>query len=111
MFYFFHLYFLVCIHEHFLLSLCVILCFSFTSIRILLSLIICYGEPIQLQPPKKKNLQTHAHALHKLSKRSGRYNTGYPGTNYNQYQGINQNRNSVNFDDIYIPYVNRYLNA
>lgn len=35
---------------------------------------------------------------------SGRYNTGYPGTNYNQYQGINQNRNSVKFDDIYIPY-------
>lgn len=63
---------------------------------------LCYGEPNSIKQLTLKFDQIS---------NSGRYNPGYPGnpgypvsTNYNQYQGINQNRNSVKFDDIYIPY-------
>lgn len=64
-------------------------------IFIVFSVFFFVGEPISITTTN----------LYKQN--SGRYNTDYRG-NYSN-QGINQNRNSVTFDDKYIPYY--YQNA
>lgn len=97
---------LITIHRYicFLVVICVIFfvsLFFFSSLHHLFwcTIPICTHTHAYTRPTK--NLYTHT----KKNRLPGRYNTydNRGGINYN-YQGINPNRNSVTFDDRYVPY-------